>query len=78
VRYLEMFSFPDVYWYVLHDGEYGKTSLFRAARYDEEESMQALYKIQEGLAATDEHMALLTSKSTTPLSPSKLYRAGLS
>jgi hypothetical protein len=42
VRYLEMLLFPDVCWYVLHDGECGKTSLFRAVRYDGEESVQAL------------------------------------
>ncbi len=48
-----MLSFPGVCWYVLHDGECGKTSLFRAVRHDEEESVQALYKIHEGFAATD-------------------------
>ena len=56
MRYLEMLSFPSVCWHVLHDGECGKTSLFRAARYDGEESVQALYKIHEGFAATEGNM----------------------
>jgi hypothetical protein len=73
-----MFSFPDVCWYVLHDGEYEKTSLFRAVRYNEEESVHPLFKIHERLVATENNMALLTSKSTAPLFPFKLYRAGLS
>jgi hypothetical protein len=56
VKYLEMLSFPGVCWYVLHDGECGKTSLFRAIGYDEDESVQALYKIHEGFAATEDCM----------------------
>jgi len=56
MRYLEMLSFPSVCWYVLQDGECGKTSLFGAVRYDEEESVQALYKIHEGFAATETYM----------------------
>ena len=51
-----MFSFPGVCWYVLHDEECGNTSLFRAVRYDGEESVQALYKIHEGFVATEDYM----------------------
>lgn len=73
-----MFSFPGVCWYVLHDGEYGKTSLFRAVRYVGDENVQALYKIHEGLAATDDHVALLTSKRTASFSRYRMIRASLS
>jgi hypothetical protein len=59
VRYLEMLSFPGVCWYVLHDGECGKTSLFRAVRYDEEESVHVLYKIHEGFAETNDYMVAI-------------------
>jgi hypothetical protein len=34
----------------------GETSLFRAVRYDEEESVQALHKIHEGFAARDDYI----------------------
>jgi len=33
-----------------------ETTLFRVVRYDEEESVQALYKIHEGFAATETYM----------------------
>ena len=58
-----MFSFPGVCWYVLHDEECGNTSLFRAVRYDGEESVQALFKIHEGFAATEAYIVAVDEQT---------------